>query len=413
MAQAAVPPKNEIDAVKFLEQNYKEKFNEEKAKQLFSLYKVDEKDDKLQPPDIRKLLFDLLEARKFPLIVLDESLDEVINELCLDNKEGAISWVEFKSFFLFLEDTPLIKLFQLTTRILDSKSLEYGLWRYITLTPLQEIDEPSFDRQIYKEAILKLLPEATSIFIYFLGGGSLLALVLGTFKNELIQVIKEDDININNIIYGAEIRSFDKLKDIFPPIQRSGGVKSKVARRIADTYVLAKTWDEQNLKIGKKMNELSKKVKESAKEMDDKYKIQEKVNNFSQTVVQSVKEFDEKHQITRRLSAKAKNIDEQYKISQKVHETLDNIKNNENVQSVSTVVSKMVLDSKQAITDISKETTQLVSEKEHDIKSKQEHEHHQINNNNEQNHVNEQNNLENIEGQVAIDDEDENQLLQV
>jgi len=154
-------------------------------------------------------------------------------------------------------------------------------------------------------------------------------------------------------------------------------------------------------------------MKESAKEMDDKYKIQEKVNNISKTVVQSVKEFDEKHQITRRLSAKAKNIDEQYKISQKVHETLDNIKNNENVQSVSTVVSKMVLDSKQAITDISKETTQLVSEKEHDIKSKQEHEHHQINNNNEQNHVNEQNNLENIEGQVAIDDEDENQLLQV
>jgi len=413
MAQAAPPQKNEnkekeINPIKFLEQNFKEKFNEEKAKQLFNLYKVDEKDDKLQPPDIRKLLLDLLEARKYPLIVPDESLDEVINELCLDNKEGAISWVEFKSFFLFLEDTPLIKLFQLTTRIFDQQNIDNC--RHITLTPLQSIDEPNFDRQLYKDVIIKLLPEATNVFIYFLGGGSLLALVLGTFKDQLIQIIKQDNININNILYAAEIRSFDKLKDIFPPIQRSGGVKSKVARKIADTYVVAKNWDEQNLKIGKKMNDLTKKMKESAKEMDDKYKIQEKMNHISKSVVESVKDFDEKHQISRRLSAKAKNIDEQYKISQKVHETFDNIKKNEKVQSVSVKVSKMVADSKQALDDITKETSQLVSEKEQDLKLKHEHQPHHAQQ--EQNsNINQQGN---VEGQVTVDDEeDENQLLQV
>ena len=63
---------------------------------------MDQNAQRLQPPDVRKLLLDLLAAAEWPLVVPDESLEIVLNELCL-SEEGSISWIEFKSFFVFLQ----------------------------------------------------------------------------------------------------------------------------------------------------------------------------------------------------------------------------------------------------------------------------------------------------------------------
>src|SRR4051812_25165950 len=53
--------------IKFIQNNLQLPFDEINAKKLFDFYKVDEKDDKLEPPDVRQLLFDILKANQYPL----------------------------------------------------------------------------------------------------------------------------------------------------------------------------------------------------------------------------------------------------------------------------------------------------------------------------------------------------------
>jgi len=119
------------EAIKFLTTHLNESFTEEMATELFQFYTITDKQDKLEPADIRKLLLDVCEAAKWPLVVPNESLDSVLNELCLHNERGAVSWVEFKSFFVFLQDKPLTKLFQLTTQFFSLEQLNVA--RLVTL----------------------------------------------------------------------------------------------------------------------------------------------------------------------------------------------------------------------------------------------------------------------------------------
>ena len=38
----------------------------------------------------------------------------------------------------------------------------------------------------------------------------------------------------------------------FPQIQLSGGIKSKISEKIVDSYLIAKSWDKNNLKMEEK-----------------------------------------------------------------------------------------------------------------------------------------------------------------
>ncbi|ETO28237.1 hypothetical protein RFI_08896 [Reticulomyxa filosa] len=224
----------------------------------------------------------------------------------------------------------------------------------------------------------------TSVYIYFLGGGSVLALGLGKFNAPQEQV-RSEQIQIGDFTYNVKTQGFDTSKDMFPPIQRTAGFSSKVARKIADTYVVAKQWDKRNLKIGQRTADLAKLAKEKWQEFDAKYQVHEKVDNASKTTVDAVKvihsslslffkdyfyyqyiknAFDEKHQITRRLSETAKSIDEKFEISSTVQSQVEKIKTNEKVQQVSTKVSQIVKTGLDTIEQITKETQQLVTEKE-------------------------------------------------
>merc|ERR1719445_518888 len=123
---------NQEDAIKFIRANLDTSFNEQQAKQLFSLYALDQKTQRLQPPDVRKLLLDILGASDWPLVVPDESLDAVLHDLCL-NDEGSISWIEFKSFFVFLHDRPLAKLLEIITAKFSKRQLASA--RLVTIKP--------------------------------------------------------------------------------------------------------------------------------------------------------------------------------------------------------------------------------------------------------------------------------------
>eukprot|EP01084_Bolivina_argentea_P132562 233943_1 len=111
--QAAPKQDNSAEAIKFIKEKLQSSFDEQNAKKLFEFYTLDKNTQRLQPPDVRKLLLDVLQSLEWPLVVPDESLNNVLHELCL-NDEGSISWIEFKSFFVFLQDKPLYKLFEIT-----------------------------------------------------------------------------------------------------------------------------------------------------------------------------------------------------------------------------------------------------------------------------------------------------------
>ena len=103
------------------------------AKKLFDFYHVsNSKDARLEPKDVRIFLFDLLEAMQLPLVVPDECLDAVLHELCL-NDQGSISWVEWKSFFVFLQDHPLQKIIELVNGIVSKEKLKNA--RFLRLIP--------------------------------------------------------------------------------------------------------------------------------------------------------------------------------------------------------------------------------------------------------------------------------------
>ena len=162
------------------------------AKQLFAFYALDQNTQRLQPPDVRKLLLDLLAAAQWPMVVPDESLDIVLNELCL-SEEGSISWIEFKSFFVFLQDNPLQKLLELCTKSVSKQQIAVA--RLVTIRPVPvaaanetDADNPEddndeakndetapqnyYDRKRWATAVKGLFPDhdVTQIFIYFMDG---------------------------------------------------------------------------------------------------------------------------------------------------------------------------------------------------------------------------------------------------
>lgn len=366
---------------------------------LFKYYSLD--GERLQPQDLRKLLLDILCAYDFPQIVPDESLNEVLNEICL-NDEGNISFVEFKTFFVFLHDDPLGKLFTiLTNDKIKLNKTQIGNSRLVTIRPVRakqednddnkdqdeapkdgdkesapktDVDQKQaeqseeakknyYDRNKWKSAVQNLIPEATQIFIYFVDGYQILALAIGESFDAPLAEPAAAELKLDDVTYLATIRAFDVTQDVFPPIARSGGMKSKVARKIADSYLIARQWDEKHLKLVEKGGQLAHKVSVKWTEFDEKYKVNERVNATTTSIINSVKAFDEKHQLTRRLSAGAKTFNDKFGITEKLGNVAGKISSNEKVQIVSNKVNESFKAVVKTVDDIGTETQQLVQEK--------------------------------------------------
>eukprot|EP00484_Ammonia_sp_Unknown_P022168 CAMPEP_0197040374 /NCGR_PEP_ID=MMETSP1384-20130603/17084_1 /TAXON_ID=29189 /ORGANISM="Ammonia sp." /LENGTH=470 /DNA_ID=CAMNT_0042471117 /DNA_START=94 /DNA_END=1506 /DNA_ORIENTATION=- len=384
---------NQQEAIKFIKEKLQSGFDEQNAKRLFEYYTLDKTTQKLAPPDARKLLLDILAASEWPLVVPDESLDAVFQELCL-NEEGSISWVEFKTFFIYLQDRPLEKLLEIITKLFTKQQLSIS--RLVSIKPVraqqaqpgkpeehnnenanddddekekqqqqkqQELQQQNYyDRNKWKQAVQNLIPKASQIYIYFMDGYQILALAIGAFDGALLEPAAAE-VKLDDAMYLATVRGFDIVHDMFPPITRSGGMKSKVARRIADSYIIARKWDENHFKLVDKTADAVHKVSVKWTEFDERYKVNERVNATATSIVASVKAFDEKHQLTRRLSAGAKQMNEKFGITDKLTSVADKISSNEKVQTVSSKVSESFKAAVKTIDDIGVETQQLVQEK--------------------------------------------------
>eukprot|EP01083_Nonionella_stella_P308778 1090966_1 len=93
---------------------------------------------------------------------------------------------------------------------------------------------------------------------------------------------------------------------------------AKVAREIADSYLIARQWDQKHFKLVAKTMDLAHNVLVKWTQFDAKYKVNERVNATATSVIDSVKAFDEKHQLTRRLSNSAKQINDKLWITDKL-----------------------------------------------------------------------------------------------
>merc|ERR1739838_1141134 len=158
----------------------------------------------------------------------------------------------------------------------------------------------------------------TQIFVYFMDGYQILALALGPFEGALAAPATAE-VHLDEVAYLATIRGFgsDASSSMFPPIARSGGIKSKVARRIADSYLWTREWDEKHLKLVEKASVAASKVSVKWTQFDQRFRVQERVNATTSSIVAAAKGFDERHQVTRRMSAGAKTLDEKFGISSK------------------------------------------------------------------------------------------------
>ena len=104
-----------------------------------------------------------------------------------------------------------------------------------------------------------------------------------------------------------------------------------MARRIADSYLLTREWDEKHLKLVEKASVAASQVSVKWTQFDEKYKVKETVNATAASIVASAKAFDERHQVTRRLSNSAKTLDEKFGISQKLGAAATKVAANERV----------------------------------------------------------------------------------
>jgi len=375
---------------------------------------------------VRKLLLDILGASEWPLVVPDESLDAVLHDLCL-NDEGSISWIEFKSFFVFLQDRPLSKLLEIITANFTKRQLSSA--RLVTIKPkpipkspkeksnaqkqnekaksksndsdqnekaadssekaksensiaqessdnaAMDIDEDDkkredessyYDRTKWKSLVQSLIPSAKHTFIYFMDGYQVLALSLGGadgFASGPLEESKQAELRMEDVTYLASIRGFDASSDVFPPIARSGGLKSKVARRIADSYLIAREWDAKNLKLVEKASSAAAGISVKWANFDEKYGVVDSVEATASSLVERVKGMDAKYGLSRRLSASAKQIDEKLGLSEKAMSVAAKVSANERVQSVGSKVNATIQSAVKTIDDIGQETQQLVQEK--------------------------------------------------
>ncbi|ETO20480.1 hypothetical protein RFI_16736 [Reticulomyxa filosa] len=118
------------------EEEAKNSCTEENARKIFDTYCIDENNETLQPLDVRKMLFDILDAFKWPLVVTDEERSDM----------GGIQII-----FVFLQDRPLHKLLELVAKDFTPEDLQTS--RLVTFDPTQAIQNPCFEKALFQQVL--------------------------------------------------------------------------------------------------------------------------------------------------------------------------------------------------------------------------------------------------------------------
>lgn len=227
------------------------KFNEEGCRKLFDRYHTDKSEFALSKEDLRRFLFDLLEARGLKAIVPEEALTAVLRTLMLnyDNSSSSVTWLEWKSFFCYLQNTPLEVILSKVAAPYEPKDLKDARFYvlrskiYTEIPNVEELktslNEGREDRPLY------------------------LSLDFADYRVYVCQPGKNEDggeaLSFENVAQRFEVKE-ENLEQFPPHIPRQPGLEHQAVSSIASTWCKASNfmagktqeiseWDQNNLKV--------------------------------------------------------------------------------------------------------------------------------------------------------------------
>jgi len=228
------------------------KFNEDGCRKLFDQYHTDKSEFALSKEDLRRFLFDLLEAQGLKAIVPEEALNAVQRLLMLNYDAGSLSvtWLEWKSFFCYLQSAPLQVILSKAAAPYEPQDLKNA--RFYVLKSKNPTEIPSVEEL---QTILNEGRESKPVY---------LSLDYADFMVYICQPGAKDGEE-------GEVLSFENLAERFeakeenqthfpPHIPREVGLEHQAVSSIASTWCKASSfmagktkeisdWDENNLKV--------------------------------------------------------------------------------------------------------------------------------------------------------------------
>eukprot|EP00478_Filoreta_tenera_P000536 GABV01000539.1.p1 GENE.GABV01000539.1~~GABV01000539.1.p1 ORF type:complete len:403 (-),score=146.02 GABV01000539.1:37-1245(-) len=343
--------------------------SEEDAKTLFDLYDVN-KDEHLDRTDLTHLLLDICIAKGLPPVVPEEAVDAAISELCLNVDESAqkVSWIEFKSFAVYLNQQPLDHLSGLVSDRVNEDDLARALYikfgapadgeaarDWTDLKTQQDVTEAlkttfsTQGRQVAK-AFLARPPPVTDAQVPFLPD----AVVTFDPKSLESNDTLASALEINSV-FNISVSTNHYVAQKFPEHAAGSARRSRIAQALATGVQLSK-------KALTKAKELDERfgVSKGIKEFDSRYKVTETAKTAVETGAAMAKSLDERYQVTAKATSAAKSLDERFNITGRV----DALIQNPNVQKGVKIAKEKFQDASAAVKATAAETQDILREQD-------------------------------------------------
>jgi len=227
------------------------RFNEDGCRKLFDQYHADKSVFALSKGDLRRFLFDLMEAQGLKAIVPDEALTAVLRTLILNYNasKDSVTWIEWKSFFVYLQNTPLEVLLSKVTAPYTPQDLKNA--RYYVLESKNS----------------GLIPDVSELSTIVNEGREerplYLALDFADFRVYICQpgvIIEGKELSLGENILDRFQVSKEELTHFPPDVNRQVGIEHQALSHIASTWCKASNfmagktqeindWDKNNLKV--------------------------------------------------------------------------------------------------------------------------------------------------------------------
>lgn len=343
-----------VDDVEFLRHLSTVKISEAETNELFIRYAQDP--SKLYPPELTRLLHDILSANDMPLVVPSEALTLVRNEFALNMQEDVfVSIEEFKTFFLYFHAKPITVLLETVGQAFPCDLVQLPqLAAVVTLTTAKTEQTKTDFEALKEELIAKIAPfEVNAVFVF---SCERLAVV------DLLVVFKTEQTLLDFLSKGTyfdfdseKVTSIVNFKTQKLPRLRNADY-TKVAQIAAKGYL---TVQEAAAK---------------AKELAARHHIDENLAKATESISGIVQDIDRKthisaiaHDVTSFASKKAEEVDSKLgikigleKMRSDVFEKMEELKKNDTVKSGIDYLNSFWEKGKKVLDDIDRDTKEII-----------------------------------------------------
>lgn len=287
MAEQAEAAPQQNEAVAHLKELVSLNISEDHGRVIFERYDASGSDT-WSKADIRAFLLDVQEAFDSPRVVPNEAIEGAVKEIKLDvDSQDTVTWVEFKSYILYLQSKPLHRLHEIVDDQVPSEAVQNavvvaGLASVATL-----------------ESVLAEVSKAGPIaYAYFIGEPS--PQVLVAFRTVEAQ---QAAVAMNGLVINGKKSAVHTLEEAkqFPLLVYKKDI-SAVSRGLASVYLTAGSVDDK-LKISQTVKSASSAVSAKAGQISQDLKLKEKYENVSNQVSMATKSVDEKYKVSEKTSA--------------------------------------------------------------------------------------------------------------